>query len=160
MFLANYVYYSFLFSVLIVVAFYDLKHKIIPDLLSLTLGLVSFVGLFFFNEYGFYPHIPVWSEILAGLYIAIPFALFWLVSRGRWMGLGDAKLALGLGWLVGLSRALSGVVLSFWLGAIIGILLVFFSKEYKIKSEIPFAPFLVLGILLAFMFDLHLFPLF
>jgi len=156
-FIFTYVYYAFLFSVLIVVAFYDFKHKIIPDLLSLVLGVVAFLGLFLFNENGFYVHIPNMIEFLSGIIIALPFAFFWLVSGGRWMGLGDAKLALGLGWLLGLSRALSGLVLSFWIGAIIGIALVFFSKEYKIKSEIPFAPFLVLGSIIAFLFDWHMF---
>ncbi len=74
------------------------------------------------------------------------------------MGLGDAKLALGLGWLLGFSRILSGVVVAFWSGAIIGFLLIVFSKKYGIKSEIPFAPFLVFGVLVAFLFELHLFP--
>ena len=73
------------------------------------------------------------------------------------MGLGDAKLAIGLGWLLGLSRALSGVVVAFWIGAVVGLLLVIFSKRHGIKSEIPLAPFLVLGTLLAFLFELHLF---
>lgn len=74
------------------------------------------------------------------------------------MGLGDAKLALGLGWLLGLSQALSGVVLAFWSGAVIGLVLIAFTKKYGMKSEIPFAPFLVLGATIAFLFELHLFP--
>ena len=61
------------------------------------------------------------------------------------------------GWLVGISRVFSGVVLSFWSGAIIGLLLIFLSKKHSIKSEIPFAPFLVFGALLAFIFEIHLF---
>jgi leader peptidase (prepilin peptidase)/N-methyltransferase len=96
-------------------------------------------------------------EFLSGLLIAAPFALFWLVSSGKWMGLGDAKLAVGLGWLLGLSRSLSGVVVAFWIGAIFGLSLVIFSKKHGMKSEIPFAPYLVLGALLAFLFELHLF---
>ena len=76
------------------------------------------------------------------------------------MGLGDAKLAISLGWLLGLSRALSGVVLSFWIGAIVGISLIIFSRKYGIKSQIPFAPYLALGAFLAFILGLSLFPLF
>jgi leader peptidase (prepilin peptidase)/N-methyltransferase len=162
-FTATYTFYAAVFSLLIVIAVYDLKHKIIPDIFSFVLGAVSFLGLFFFNtsiSLGFpvfYPHMPSILEFLSGLFIAIPFALFWLVSRGRWMGLGDAKLVIGLGWLLGLSRALSGVVLAFWAGAIVGIFLVIFSKKHGMKSEIPFAPYLVLGALLAFLFELHIF---
>ena len=153
-------FYATVFSVLVVIAVYDLKHKIIPDSLALTLGILSFIGLFFFDNFGFYIHFPTLMQFLAGILIPLPFALFWLVSRGKWMGLGDAKLAIGIGWLLGLSRALSGIVLAFWIGAIFGVILMIISrKKYSIKSEIPFAPFLVLGTILAFLFELHIFPL-
>ena len=153
----TYAYYAVVFSLLVIIAIYDLRHKIIPDTLSLFLGILGFIGLFFFNSYGFYPHVPSILEFLSGLLIAVPFALFWLVSSGTWMGLGDAKLAIGLGWLLGLSRALSGVVVAFWVGAIVGLSLVIFSRKHGMKSEIPFAPYLILGALLAFLFELHLF---
>jgi len=153
----TYAYYAAAFSILLVISVYDLKHKIIPDELSLILGIFTFIGLFFFGNFGLSPHIPSVLEFLSGILIAAPFALFWLVSSGRWMGLGDAKLAISLGWLLGLSRAISGVVISFWIGAIIGILLIVFSKNHGMKSEIPFAPYLVLGTVLAFLFELHLF---
>jgi leader peptidase (prepilin peptidase)/N-methyltransferase len=162
----TYVYYAVMFSLLLVVAVYDIRHKIIPDMLSLTLGILAFCGLFFFNgsslpaQAGFYPHIPSVLEFLSGLIIAAPFALLWLVSSGAWMGLGDAKLAISLGWLLGLSEAISGVVLAFWIGAVVGLILVLFSKKHGMKSEIPFAPYLVLGAFLAFIFSLSLFPLF
>jgi len=158
-FSATMAYYATMFSVLIVIAFYDLRHKIIPDTLVFVLALLSFVGLFFFDNFGFNIHIPSLMQLLAGILIPLPFALFWLVSKGKWMGLGDAKLAIGLGWLLGLSRALSGIVLSFWTGAIVGVLLILFSKKHSIKSEVPFAPFLVLGAILAFLFELHIFPI-
>jgi leader peptidase (prepilin peptidase)/N-methyltransferase len=121
------------------------------------------LGLFFFKINPvlafpvFYPHFLSIFEFLSGFLIAFPFAFFWLISSGRWMGLGDAKLALGIGWFLGFSLALSALVLAFWIGAVIGISLVLFSKKYKMKSEIPFAPYLVLGALLAFIFELRIF---
>jgi prepilin signal peptidase PulO-like enzyme (type II secretory pathway) len=148
-----------MFSLLIVIAVYDLKHKIIPDVLALFFGVLAFLGLFLFTGFGFYPHIPTWFEFFSGIVISAPFALIWLISGGKWMGLGDAKLAIGLGWLLGLSRALSGVVVAFWSGAIVGIILLIFSQRHKMKSEIPFAPFLVLGGVVAFLFELHLFQI-
>lgn len=153
----TYAYYVAMFSLLLVIAVYDVRHKIIPDILSLIFGILGFVGLFVFNGYGFYPHIPSALDFLSGLFIASPFAFFWLVSKGTWMGLGDAKLAIGLGWLLGLSRVFSGAVVSFWIGAIVGLFLVVFRKNYGMKSEIPFAPYLALGAFLAFIFELHLF---
>ncbi|MFA6524289.1 MAG: prepilin peptidase [Candidatus Paceibacterota bacterium] len=151
-------FYATMFSLLIVIAVYDLRHKIIPDTLVLVLGILAFLGMFLFSSFGFNPHIPSVLEFLTGIIVALPFAIIWLVSKGTWMGLGDAKLMLGLGWLLGLSRVLSGMVVAFWSGAIIGLFLLVFSKKHGMKSEIPFAPFLVLGAIIAFLFELHLFP--
>jgi len=153
----SYAYYTTMFSILLVIAVYDFKHKIIPEILSLVVGIFAFFGLFFFQDYLFIPHIPKILEFLSGIFLALPFAFFWLVSKGTWMGLGDAKLALGLGWLLGFTHLLSGTVVAFWLGAIVGLILIIFSKKYGIKSEIPFAPFLVLGMFIAFLFELQLF---
>ena len=152
-------FYATMFSLLLVIAVYDLRHKIIPDMLVWFFSALSFIGLFLFSSFGFNLHIPSILEFLSGILIALPFALIWLVSKGVWMGLGGAKLALGLGWLLGLSRVLSGAVVAFWSGAIIGVILLIFSKKHGMKSEIPFAPFLVFGAILAFLFELHIFPI-
>lgn len=157
-FIISFVYFATMFSLLLVIATYDLKHKIIPDQMSLAFGILSFIGLFLFDSFGFSPHIPTLLEFSSGVIVALPFALLFFVSSGTWMGFGDAKLALGLGWFIGLSRALSGVMVAFWSGAIVGILLMFIGPRLKMKSEIPFAPFLVLGTFLAFIFELHIFP--
>lgn len=160
-FIFNYAYYATVFSLLVVIAIYDFKHKIIPDVLSFVLGVLAFLGLFFIQADGFLglpPHLPTLLEFFSGPIVAAPFAFFWLVSSGRWMGLGDAKLALGLGWLLGLPLALSGLVFAFWIGAFVGLSLVVFSgKKHNMKSEIPFAPYLVLGIMLVFFFGFNLF---
>jgi prepilin signal peptidase PulO-like enzyme (type II secretory pathway) len=153
----SFLYYAAMFSILLIIAVYDLRHKIIPDTLALIFGVSAFLGMFLFSNASFHPHIPSLIEFLSGVIVAAPFALIWLLSRGAWMGLGDAKLALGLGWLLGLSRVLSGVVVAFWSGAIIGLALLVLSKKHGMKSEIPFAPFLVFGTMIAFLFELHLF---
>lgn len=158
-FLVAYIFYVILFSNLLVISIYDLRHKIIPDRLVFFFGIMGFIGLFFS---GFSLHTPTILEFLSGVFVAGPFAMFWLFSGGRWMGLGDAKLALGIGWLLGISMAFSGLVIAFWSGAIVGITLVILSKRrgtgrFRMKSEIPFAPFLVLGAFAAFIFELNLF---
>lgn len=159
-FFISFSYYALIFSMLLVVAFYDLRHKIIPDSMSVKIGGLSFLGVFFFSGYVFDPHIPTWLDIFAGPIVALPFAIFWLISLGKWMGLGDAKLVLSFGWMLGLSSAISGVVVAFWVGAVVGIWLMLFYKNHGIKSELPFAPFLVLGALASFLFELQLFSVF
>lgn len=156
-FAGTYAFYVLMFSILLIIAVYDIKHKIIPDILSFVFGLLAFISLFVFNNFVFSLHLPSLFSFLSGVIIATPFAALWLVSKGAWMGLGDAKLALGIGWFLGFSLSLTSLLLSFWIGAIIGVILLIFSKRYGIKSEIPFAPFLVLGTFLAFMFEVYFF---
>jgi prepilin signal peptidase PulO-like enzyme (type II secretory pathway) len=47
------------------------------------------------------------------------------------MGLGDGKLALGIGWLLGLPEAVSAVMLAFWIGAAVSLTLIGFQRMWK-----------------------------
>jgi prepilin signal peptidase PulO-like enzyme (type II secretory pathway) len=73
------------------------------------------------------------------------------------MGWGDSGLELSIGWFLGLSLGASALMLSFWSGAILGVLLIVLKKGLTIKSELPFAPFLVLGMFLAYFFHVDFF---
>ncbi len=114
--------YLFLVSSLfLIVFFYDARHKIIPDEFSVALAVLTLVGAFFFGFEGrIYTflgfHIPHTLDLLAGILIPLPFALIWLLSRGILMGLGDPKLMVSIGFLLGLRRGWSAVFLAFWLG--------------------------------------------
>ncbi len=156
-FISLLIYFMFLFSILIVISVYDMKHKIIPDKLSYGLAVFSFISLFI-NQSGIGSFFikPSLVDISAGPLIAFGFALIWIFSKGKLMGLGDAKLALGIGWILGMSAGIAGIVLAFWIGAVFGIMmLVFSNKKVGMKTEIPFAPFLILGTLIAFIFNLN-----
>lgn len=155
----TYAYYAVMFSVLLVIAVYDLRHKIIPDTLSLVFGILAFAGMFLFTGGVFSLHVPNVLEVLAGAALSLPFALLWLVSGGRWMGLGDAKLILGLGWFLGASLGLAALLIAFWIGAVLGVVLLALSKKYSFKSELPFAPFLVLSSFIVFFWEIKFFLL-
>lgn len=72
--------------------------------------------------------------------------LFFLsfVSKEKWMGRGDAYLAILLGIIVGWPNILLALFLSFFLGALCGIILVL-AHQKKMSGQIPFAPFLIIG---------------
>jgi leader peptidase (prepilin peptidase)/N-methyltransferase len=115
------------------------------------LVVVVFLNLFDVSSFKFQV-----SSFLAGLAFFSFFGLLWLLSKGKWMGFGDAKLALGLGWLLGPVGTFSAGLISFWLGSIVGLLLLFLNKDnFSIKSKIPFAPFLIAGALIVFLFDIN-----
>src|SRR3989344_4279682 len=136
---------------LLAIVVYDLRHTIIPNEL-----VYFFIFSTFCYQYFNQPQFFSWLSslnFLAGPILFCFFAFFWLVSGGRWMGLGDAKLALGIGWVLGISLGITAVIFSFWVGAFWGLGALSLSlfrrrKSLTMKSEIPFAPFLVLGLVL------------
>lgn len=148
-------------SLLTIIFVYDIHHKIIPNSIVYTFILISFIQMFLkFEPFSFY--IPNTLDLLAGPILFFPFFALWFFSKGRWIGLGDAKLALGIGWMLGLMNGFSAIVFAFWIGAIVSVMLVLFSKintlnwGLNMKSEIPFAPFLIIGFLFVFFSDINI----
>lgn len=135
-------FYIFVWSFLIVITVYDLRHKIIPDGLSYTLAVI--IGLWALGH-------SDWYALATGATGFLFFASLWYLSKGRWMGLGDAKLALPLGFLLGPSLGLATLMLAFWIGAIYGLIVLSLPRSrVTLKSEVPFAPFLTLGAAISF----------
>lgn len=136
------IFWWLVMATLVVIAVYDLRHKIIPDFFAYTLILLALGRVFWvFKD-------APWGHLLAGIGLFAFFALLWAAGRGRWMGFGDAKLALAVGLLLGPTGGISAIVFAFWSGALAGIALLLLSKRYTIKAEIPFAPFIIFGFLL------------
>ncbi|MDO8565244.1 MAG: prepilin peptidase [bacterium] len=137
------------FCIYIVITIYDLRHKIIPDALVYFSILLSVVGRWLW--------VGSTLDLLAGPILFAFFASIWLLSRGKAMGFGDAKLGLSIGLLLGASAGFSAITLAFWIGAVFGIIYMIYShKKITIKSEIPFAPFMVLGAWLSIILNLDL----
>lgn len=158
-----------IFSLYLVIAIYDSRHKIIPDglvyssiVLALALRLIAGISL---------------VDLVGSLALPAFFAGLWFFSKERLMGLGDAKLVLSLALFLGMPQALWAVILAFWIGAIYGLGLIIWAhlktllisfknitirrgQKLTLKSEIPFAPFLILGAWLAFALPLNIFYVF
>jgi leader peptidase (prepilin peptidase)/N-methyltransferase len=120
---------------------YDVRHKILPDILS---AIIVGAALAYRIESG-----ELVMAFLSAGAIAGFFALLWLVSRGRWMGLGDAKLFFGTSLFLSSFVALLAVLLSFWSGAIVGLALMASRRKVTMKTELPFAPFIFFGAIVA-----------
>ncbi len=155
------VFFVFIFSLLIVISVYDLRHKIIPDQLIIIFTVFAILSLFV-NHSPFGPVfiLPSPTDLMAGPIFAIPFVLLWYFSKGKLMGLGDGKLILGIGWFLGISQGVFSLIISFWLGTIVSLFLIFLSKKkMNMKTEIPFAPFLIISLLITFFFSFDVFTL-
>lgn len=153
--------FSFIFSLLMVIAVYDIRHKIIPDRLAYIYAFVSLISIFINHTgVGSFFVTPSLLALVSGPLFALPFAFLWLISKGRWMGLGDAKLVLGIGWMLGPMQSFAMITLSFWIGAVVSLAIMLFSRrKMTMKTEIPFAPFLIISTLIVFFFNLDIFSL-
>ncbi len=145
------------FSLYLVIVVYDLRHKIIPD------SLVYLCLLLSLTTYYLLPTSTL--DLLAGPILFAFFASIWFVTQGKALGFGDSKLVASFGFLLGAAQAFSAIVLAFWIGAVFGLLLMLVTRVYPLlsggkgltmKSELPFAPFLVLGAWLSLIFNLDL----
>jgi prepilin signal peptidase PulO-like enzyme (type II secretory pathway) len=147
-------------SISMVIFVYDIRHTIIPDGMVFTLiGIGFLLRLYEFIFFGI-DTISI-LNLLGGLIIFTFFWFLWFVSQGTWMGFGDAKLGLAIGWILGFSAGITAIMVGFWLGAIVGILMIIWNKlvtksGLSMKSEVPFAPFLLIGFALAFFLQLDL----
>lgn len=145
--------------ILIVIVVYDTRHKIIPNSLVYTFDVLALLSIFvgIVSNHSLSWHIPTLEALLAGPLLALPFALIWLVSRGKWMGLGDAKLVVGIGWLLGINAGINALILAFWIGAFFSVIWLFYTyRSFKSKTEIPFGPYLILGMYLVLIFGIKI----
>ena len=132
-------------ALFVVIAVYDLlSMEIVATLLWVVLvWTLLFYGLSFNPDASF-----IWGRemmaIFGALIIGGLFLMLVLVSHESWMGWGDVWLGALAGLIVGLPAALFMMTLSFGLGALVGGVLLASGKR-GMKSQLPFAPFLVLG---------------
>jgi len=158
-FMSSLIFYWIMSGFLIVIFVYDLKHYLIPDkIINPAIVLAFFYNVFhsIFIVRNFKPFLEsLGSAVGAGIF----FLTFVLISRGKWMGEGDIKLAFLMGLILGWPKILISLFLAFFIGAIIGIGLIILAKK-TLKSEIPFGPFLATGTFLAMFFGEKLIALF
>lgn len=143
-------------ALVIAIAAYDILHTIIPDVWVWTFNILCLAYIFLAPVPG-----DQLFALVAGPIAALPLLALWGVSQGRWMGFGDVKLALGIGWLAGFAHCLYAIMLAFILGAAVSVLILLplpaviealarwgilrtrTLRSYTMKSEVPFGPFLI-----------------
>jgi prepilin signal peptidase PulO-like enzyme (type II secretory pathway) len=155
-------------SILVAIATADIRTTYIPTsflsfFLSYACAAYVFIPLLFDHH-----AIDFFLRIIWGFIVALPVFLLFVGSRGTAMGFGDVLISLGAGWFLGMSAGFAALLIACWSGAIVGLLLIVLQKfrmssgsflttwrknlskegsTLTIKSEIPFGPFLVFGIM-------------
>ena len=127
-----------LFSMSVVILVADLKYFIIPDVTLVVMGLV---GLFFLTTL---PSHEAMIHVVSALATYIGFYMLYKITKEKGMGFGDVKLAGVLGLLLGFPNTVISLYTAFLTGALAGVILMIIGKA-KLKTKIPFGPFLLLG---------------
>ncbi len=131
---------------------YDLRWLLLPDkvtvpLIGLGVAMTVLHGLQAASLGVFVVDVLGSLAILSGFYLAL-----YIISSGRWVGLGDVKLGAALALLLCDWRlALIAFFLANLIGSLISLPAIMFKKIQR-NSHIPFGPFLILGFILAGLF--------
>lgn len=141
----DFLFYSLIISILIIISFIDYYHQIIPDRLILTILVLAII----YKSYTFAIYrtsIIVYDSILGFLIGGLLFLLIAIISKGA-MGGGDIKLITSLGFILGWKKTILNILLAFIIGALISIILLITKKKGR-KDAIPFGPFINLAFLI------------
>lgn len=131
---------------------YDVKWMLLPNkLVAVTTAFVALlvIVLVFSSDR---PGTFLLSALLgAGLLFGIFYGLF-AISKGKWIGGGDVKLAPALGLLAGSpSKALLLLFIASVLGTLVSLPLLL-SKKLRANAQIPFGPFLIAATIIVYLF--------
>ncbi len=134
--------FVFLFAIIL----YDIRHTVVPGvfLVPFVFGSIAFRAFETtdIHSFGFI--------FLVSSVVALTLAIIHFASKGKAMGLADTPITFGLALIAG-TVAFSGFIYSFWIGAIVGlIILARTPKGCRVGIEVPMAPFLAAGFLVAF----------
>lgn len=133
-------------SALLVCAFIDLRLFIIPDKISLPMIALSPVVVYL------HPDLD-WLSSLIGVVAAVSVFygiawLYFLVRKEPGLGMGDVKLLAAIGGWLGYQSLLPTIFISSISGALVGIAVMLYKRNYSMRTAIPFGPFLVLAAIL------------
>lgn len=137
---------------LLAIFFIDLREMIIPDeLVFMPLSLIT-VLLVALPSPLFFVHLA--SGFLAAMFLL----LINLFTRGKGMGLGDVKLAVLSGAVLGGYSSVIWLFLAFLTGAAAGIILILVGRA-RLSNKIAFGPFLILSFFIALVWGNNLFQI-
>lgn len=163
-------------SVIAALMFIDAEHMILPNVITYPMFVVVlllrivFPFIFTYTVFSDMNYAPLAS--MSGAYHPVIISLFgallgalagggslWLVGA-LWkklrgvdaMGLGDVKMMLGVGALLGWRLTFLSIFLGAFAGALIGGIYIYTKKDKTLQAQIPFGIFLGIGSIVAFIF--------
>ena len=143
-----------LFLSFLIIFFIDLKHYIIPDVLTFPMMALGFFKSFDPNLSPIFPNYI--NSLLGGI---IGYGIIWLliifykkIRNKEGMGLGDAKLLAVIGFWFGWIS----IPFVIFLSSVTALIIVtpdLLKKSKKLTSEIPFGPYIITGTFIYLLFQ-------
>lgn len=142
--------------ILIYLFIIDLNYYILPDKSVLSLLIIVILYRLSLVLSGVMQLQDLYWAVIAAVISFTFFYALWFFTNGKGMGFGDVKLVVPLALLLGAKNMLICLFLAFILGSVVGIVLIVFGKS-RMKSAIPFGPFLISSALLSLLWGDRLF---
>lgn len=137
----SFVFWAIMVSFLVVIFVSDLKWMIIPDRMIYGAIGVSLI-------YRLFSDVGMGAYLLSAFFAALFFSVIVFITKGKGMGIGDIKLAFLIGLLLGYPLIIVALFSAFLIGSIVGMAMIL-ARVKTFGSEVPFGPFLILGLALA-----------
>ena len=141
----------------IIIFFIDLKHFIIPNVLTFSMMALGFVKSFDPNLNPMFPNYI--NSLIGGLF---GYGIIWSIiffykqiRKKEGMGLGDAKLFAAIGFWFGWISIPFVIFLSSVI-ALISVAPDLMKNSKKMSTQIPFGPYIILGTLIYVIFKNNL----
>lgn len=130
-------FYAIVAAILMVVVVIDIRSQMVPEQFVWAALIISILGGWYFGQ-----HVGI-ARMIYGIVIGgLPLAVLSIGSKEKWMGRGDIKIGMILGALTGYPVAIFSLMLSFVVGAIVGVVYMKIARKDS-NTTVPFAPFLV-----------------
>lgn len=134
----NTVVYSAIASWLIIISVTDLKVQEIPIIFTLCIGISALLRIFCNKE-------SIKEYLLGAVILPVLLLLLFIATSGKGIGIGDIKLEVAFGLLLGWRLSL----VAFYIGCILLVIAYPILKKAKIKGfethRVPFGPYLCMG---------------
>jgi prepilin signal peptidase PulO-like enzyme (type II secretory pathway) len=146
-------FWLYLLTSLIILAVYDIKWMLLPDVVLLP--AVAVTGAYRLIQAIMGAPVNVWLfPVLAAFLAGGVFYALAAVSQGKWMGGGDIKLVFLMGIILGLQKTALALLLAFNMAAVVSLCLIAVKalRHQERPRLIPFGPFLAAATGIAYLY--------